>query len=197
MYLRDINGRHLYVFVRDSKNHKNIIKSGSFKEADDRIILKDGKRCLMNPATGAVEYEIGKSQFGFVSQNGKINEAIIVDDIDDLKLLVYNTTEDQKKYANLIVNYAVKDKKLLDFAIDYKLSLPNSDVDKSMLETAKSILGNKALPEAKSTENVTSILSNLNKQQLDGLRIQAKKNAKYRYSSFKESLKYTVARIKY
>ena len=197
MYLRDINGRHLYVFVRGSKNHKNIIKSGYFKEADDRIIMKDGKRCLMNPATGTVEYEVGKSQFGFISQNGRINEAIIVDDIDDLKLLVYNTTEDQKKYANLIVNYAVKDKKLLDFAIDYKLSLPNSDVDKSMLETAKGILENKALPEAKSTEGVTSILSNLNKQQLDGLRIQAKKNAKYRYSSFKESLKYTVARIKY
>ena len=197
MYLRDINGKHLYVFVKDSKNHKNLLANDYFKESKNSTIIKDGKNYLIDPNTGAILYEIGDSKFGHISQNGEIHDSIVVNSIDELKSLVYNTTEDQHKYANLIVNYRVKDRKLLNFAIEYKLSENISDTDRVMLDTAKSVLENKALPENKATENIVSILDSLNKGQLSNLKTQAKKNAKYRFSSFNESLKYTIARINY
>ena len=197
MYLRDINGKHLYVFVKDSKNHKNLLANDYFKESKNSTIIKDGKNYLIDPNTGAILYEIGDSKFGHISQNGEIHDSIVVNSIDELKSLVYNTTEDQHKYANLIVNYRVKDRKLLNFAIEYKLSENISDTDRVMLDTAKSVLENKALPENKATENIVSILDSLNKGKLSNLKTQAKKNAKYRFSSFNESLKYTIARINY
>ena len=95
-----------------------------------------------------------------------------------------------------MVNYAVKDPRLIELATKYKLSTNLSDDERILFETVDGIFKKDAVGSTgMAIAKISDLLANVNKAQFSKLIAQAKRNAKYRYASFHESIKYTVARI--